>query len=403
MRHGSGTNAINLRGVGRIWAAALVLLAACCVPALPQASPAQKPAPAGQPFHAQQAAAKPTAEPASVAPPAALARATAPEAERLWTVALDPDAPPVLPTEAAFAGTRSAVLVGDRAVALFKTGFDVSDGGRPLSTYRLVSLDLKTGAVKDQKEIQGQSFPDLFAAADDHLILGHTSLARLNPDLTASGEEYKETGQGRTLSISPDGSEMAHWDGGKTELLDARTLSLTGVRIGMEGKWPEPAAVSKSAVLSADARWVSQFPRDLTFVARIDAVGPHLLYRGPCGGQPAFLADGKIVFIGCRKVTVIDTAGKVLKELPLGAAYGDFAGVSRDGSRFAIVSTNYSAGDPSYQPDELFTIYNSETYEAVAVVAPETSSEARSWSAFSPDGKMFLSGGAKKLSLYKIP
>ncbi|MGC9157649.1 MAG: hypothetical protein ACP5FH_01570 [Terracidiphilus sp.] len=340
---------------------------------------------------------------APVPPPLALKRATAPQAARLWSVALAPDALPVLPEEAALEATRSAVIVADRAVALFQTGFEVSVGGRPLSTYQLVSLDLKSGAVKDQEEIQGQSFPDLFATADDHLILGHTSLVRLNPDLTASGEKFKQDGAGETLAISPDGSRMAHWSGGETELLDARTLALSGVRLGGGDKWPPPAAAGKSAVLSSDARWMSRFPRDLSFVTLIDAAGPHLLYRGSCGGRPAFLSEGKILFVACRRVTVIDSAGKVLKEFPLGAAYGGFAGVSRDGSRFAIVSTNYSVGDPSYQPDELLTIYNSATYEPVAVVAPQTSSQARSWSAFSPDGKLFLAGDAKMLSLYAIP
>jgi hypothetical protein len=427
---------MNLRGENRAWAAGLVFGAFGCVLAGAQLAPAQNPASAGQPARAQQAApglktapvstkasqmsgapgdqAAPAGEPAAaqqtpdapqapVAPPAALARATASQAERIWSVALDADALPVLPTEAAFAGTRSAAIFADRADALFKTSSEVSHGGRPVSTYRLVSLDLKTGAVKGQKEIQGQSFPDLFATADDRLIVGHISLTRLNPDLSASGEEYKQTGQGRTLSISPDGSELAHWADGKTELLDARTLSSAGVRIAAEGRWSEPAAVSKSAILSSDARWVSQFPQELTFITLIDGAGMHLLYHGPCGGRPAFLSAEKILFVGCGKVTVIDATGKLLKELPLGAAYGGFAGVSRDGSRFAVVSTDYSAGDPSYQPDELFTIYNSETYAAVAVAAPETPSQSRSWSAFSPDGKLFLSGDAKRLSLYKIP
>lgn len=427
---------MSLRGEGRAWAAGLVLWAVGCVLSGAQLAPAQKPASAGQPARARQvapsskavpilskalqtsgasaalpaqagkpAAAQQTSEgpQAPVAPPAALGRATAPQAERIWSVALDAGAPPVLPTEAAFAGTRSAVIVADRAVALFKTGFEVSHGGRPVSTYRLVSLDLKTGAAKGQKEIHGQSFPYLFATADDHLIVGHTSLTRLNPDLSASGEEYKQTGQGRTLSISPDGSELAHWADGKTELLDARTLSPAGVGIAAEGRWPQPSAVSRNAILSSDARWVSQFPQELSFVTLIDGAGMHLVYHSPCGGQPAFLSAEKILFIGCEKVTVIDAAGKLLKELPQGAAYGGFAGVSRDGSRFAVVSTDYSAGDPSYQPDELFTIYNSETYAAVAVVAPETALQARSWSAFSPDGKLFLSGDAKRLSLYKIP
>jgi hypothetical protein len=317
----------------------------------------------------------------------------------VWSVVVDDDAPAVLPTEAGFVGTRSVVIAGDRAVALFETDAEISHGGRPVSTFRLVSLVLKTGEVKNQKEIQGQSFPNLFSTSDDHLILGHTSLTRLNPDLSESGEKYQETGSGRTLSISPDGSVLAHWSDHETELLDARTLSAEGVRIA----GPEAAAVSPNAILSDDVRWASQFPQDLTFITLSDAHTSRLLYRGRCGGRPAFLSAGKIVFIGCGKVSVIDATGKVLKELPLGGAYGGFAGVSRDGSSFAIESSDYSIGDPSCKPDELFTIYNAETYESVATVAPDPPSQERSWSAFSPDGKLFLCGSPKRLTLYRIP
>ncbi|MGD0801984.1 MAG: hypothetical protein ABR906_11770 [Terracidiphilus sp.] len=317
----------------------------------------------------------------------------------LWSVTLAADAPAVLPTEAEFAGTRSAVIAGDRVVALFQTDSELSHGGRPIHTFRLLSLDLKTGEVKGQKDIQGQKCPYLFASSDDHLILGHTSLTCYNPDLTESGEKFVETGHGRTMLISPDGSVLAHETGAVTELLDAHTLSPTGVRIAE----PEAAAVSLHAVLSADARWASQFPRDLTFVTLIDVLMPHLVYRGPCGGQPAFLAEDKILFIGCGKVTVIDSSGKLLKEFPLPAAKGSFAGVSRNGSRFAIVSSDYSIGDPSYKPDELFTIYNSENFESVATVALEKQDEARSWSAFSADGSFFLCGSPRKLNLYRIP
>jgi hypothetical protein len=221
--------------------------------------------------------------------------------------------------------------------------------------------------------------------------------------LSESGEKFNENGHGRTVSISPDGSELAHWLGGETELLNASTLIPSATRLGVRGRGPEPDAVSKSAVLSDDARWASQFPKDLRFVTLFEGIRPHILYHGPCGGRPEFISEGKILFVGCNKVTVIDTTGKVLKEIPLSAAYGGFAGVSRDGLRFAIVSSDYSAGDPAYKPDELFTIYNSDTYEVVATVTPETSAAARSWSAFSPDGKLFLCGSPQKLSLYRIP
>jgi hypothetical protein len=322
-----------------------------------------------------------------------------PRAVLIWSVVLLGRAPAVLPTEAEDRATRSLVVAGDRVVALFESASEISHGGQPRNTYRLLSLDLKTDEIKGQKEFSAQSFPYVFATSDDHVILGHSTLTRLNPDLTESGESFKEAGQGHTRLISPDGSVLAHQTGKETELLSALTLSSTAVHIA----GPEATSVSKSAVVSTDARWASQFPREATFITLIDAQLPHLLHHGPCGGRPVFLSDEKILSIGCGKATVIDPSGKLLKELPLGAAQGSFAGVSRNGSRFAIITSDYSVGDPSYQPDELFTIYNSESYEVMATVDPETEQQGHPWSAFSPDGSVFICGGPKKLSLYHIP
>jgi hypothetical protein len=322
-----------------------------------------------------------------------------PSAQLLWSVVLDQKASELLPTEAENASLRSAVLAGDRVVVVYEASSEISRGGRPLRTFRILSLEQKSGGVKDRKEIQGQSLPFLFATDDDHIVLAQPSLTRLNPDLTESGEHYAETGQGRTTMISPDGSMLAHLTGNGTELLSATSLSLIGVRI----KGTEPSAVGKRSILSGDAQWASQFPQDLSFVSRVDEREPRLLFHGKCGGKPVYLSEGKILFIGCGKANVIDISGNVLKQIPLGATFGGFAGVSRDGSRFAILSTDSLIGDPNFNSAELFTIYNSETYEPVATVQPEKKQDARSWSAFSGDGKLFVCGSAKKLNLYKIP
>jgi len=320
-------------------------------------------------------------------------------AELMWSVEPAKDAMPILPAESEYASQRSAVVVGDRVDLVFEVSSEISRGGRPVNTYRLLSLDRTTGEVQGQKQIQGQTLPSILATDDDHLLLVHPSVTRLNPDLTESGEKFEEAGHGQSAFISPDGSVLAHWTGKSTELLDAHTLRFTGIQI----KGSEPISVSKRTILTNDTFWSNQFPKDLSFITLIDQRSPHLLYRGPCGGRPAFLSETKILSTGCGKATVLDLSGRILKDLPLGAAFGWFAGVSRDGSRFAISSSDYPISDPSYAATEVFTIYDAETYAPVATVAPQTLPEARSWSGFSMDGHMFLSGSAKKLNLYKIP
>ena len=368
-------------------------------PAKP-AAPATLPAKAQAPPAAKQPAPAVTPAPApATAQPAAQESLKTPPAELLWSVEPAKDALPVLPTESGFASLRSAVIVADRVDLVFEVSSEISRGGRPVNTYRLLSLDRTTGEVKGQKEIQGQTLPSILAADDDHLLLVNPSVTRLNPDLTESGEKFEEKSHGQSAFISPDGSVLAHWSGKNTELLDAHTLRFTGVQI----KGPEPISVSKRAILTTDSFWSNQFPKDLSFITLIDQRSPHLLYRGPCGGRPAFLSETKILSTGCGKAAVLDIYGKILKDIPLAAAFGWFAGVSRDGSRFAISSSDYPITDPSYAATEVFTIYDAETYAPVATVAPQTLPDARSWSAFSMDGHAFLSGSAKKLNLYKIP
>jgi hypothetical protein len=414
---------LNSRGVAMIG-----LLAALSVLALAQtAQPAPKPPASAVP---QTPAAKPGTTPAApaqaapgpakapVAPPAAKQPPeppppppipsplppfpNIPAAQLLWSTVLDKDAPaPLLPDSEA-ARMRSAAIAGDRAVAVFEAHPESSRGGRPLTTYRLATVDLATGKVLAQQDLPGQARPALFATDDAHLILQQATLTRLNPDLTESGEKFGDPGKtsGRRAFLpAPDGTALAYsWDS-TTLFLDAHTLAPIGPRI----RSPLSTAAGKSSLLSTEPVWSNQFPKDLGFIALYDGRSPRLLYRGPCAGHPVFLSADKILTVACAKVTILDLAGRVLKELPVGAAFGAFAGVSRDGSRFAIESSDYPVTDPSYNATELFTIYDAATFLPVATVTPDSLPDARSWSAFSQDGKSFLSGSARKVSLYRIP
>lgn len=70
-----------------------------------------------------------------------------------------------------------------------------------------------------------------------------------------------------------------------------------------------------------------------------------------------------------------------------------FAGVAQDGTRFALQDTVNS---------ERFIIYSTKTWEPLAEIRPEIPSEGQSWTAFSPDGSMFVVGSPLKLALYRI-
>jgi len=68
--------------------------------------------------------------------------------------------------------------------------------------------------------------------------------------------------------------------------------------------------------------------------------------------------------------------------------------VAQDGTRFALQDTRKS---------ERFVIYSTKTWESIAEVEPEIPGEGQSWTAFSPDGSMFVVGSPLKLALYRIP
>jgi hypothetical protein len=93
----------------------------------------------------------------------------------------------------------------------------------------------------------------------------------------------------------------------------------------------------------------------------------------------------------------------MLKQVALSAPYGRFAGVSRDGSRFALETSAYPPNDPAFNAAEVFTVYDAASFEPVATVQPDALFDGQPWSAFATDGHMFLSGSANKLSLYRIP
>jgi hypothetical protein len=75
------------------------------------------------------------------------------EAEPVWSVALSQH-PLHSDTSSDFAATRRAVIVGNRVVVLVDLGQTAYVDGRPKSSYRLLSLDLASGAVLNHKTCQ---------------------------------------------------------------------------------------------------------------------------------------------------------------------------------------------------------------------------------------------------------
>jgi hypothetical protein len=83
-----------------------------------------------------------------------------------------------------FTATRGVVFAGDRIVLISKGGMRQVPGHNiPAHVYKLLSLDPKTGEVKDTREISAFRDVPIFATNDAHVIVAGYTVLRLTPDL----------------------------------------------------------------------------------------------------------------------------------------------------------------------------------------------------------------------------
>jgi hypothetical protein len=154
-------------------------------------------------------------------------------------------------------------------------------------------------------------------------------------------------------------------------------------------------SVNSKGYVTDNVHWIGKYPKDLGFITYVDASGAHLLYHGTCGGRPQFLASDLVLEPGCKKPLLIDLHGDIVRTLAVKGGFS-FAGVSQDGRRFALQVTHT-------ERREKFMIYSVETGEPFTEVVPDEVAQGQSWTAFSPDGSLFVVGSPLKLTLYRLP
>ena len=92
-----------------------------------------------------------------------------------------------------------------------------------------------------------------------------------------------------------------------------------------------------------------------------DSAGTRPINHAECGGRPQFLTNDLIVETGCPTPVIVDLRGGVIKTLPIKGGFS-YAGVTQDGTRFALQDTRKS---------ERFVIYSTRTWESIAQVEPK--------------------------------
>jgi hypothetical protein len=303
-------------------------------------------------------------------------------------------------TGSIFSATRSVVFAGDRIVLVSRTGMRQAEGVQvPVPVYQLLSLDERTGEVKDIREFVDFGIRAIFATNDAHVIVSGTNVLRLTPELKDDGSfDYHSSGHkfGRVQNASPDGLTLGNATSPGFELLNSQSLRANELTASPS----VDTSVNNKGFVTDNVHWTGDYPKDVSFVTYTDETGQHLLYHGKCGGRPQFLSVDLLLEPGCKSPLIIDTHGNLVRTLPLKGAFS-YAGVSQNGKRFALQVASFS-GSHSIK-SEHFLIYSLETGQPLAEVTPDEVAEEQSWTAFSPDGSMFVVGSPLKLTLYRLP
>ncbi|HVB07754.1 MAG TPA: hypothetical protein VNF00_02305 [Candidatus Acidoferrales bacterium] len=261
-------------------------------------------------------------------------------------------------TGSVFAATPSVVFAGDRIVLASMVGMRrVEDAQNPEEVYQLLSLDEKTGEVKDSREFVGFGVRAIFATNDAHVIISGTKVLRLTPDLKDDDSfDFYATGHrfGQVENVSPDGTTLGSETSPGFELIDARTLKTTELTAS-------PAvdtSVSTKGFVTDNVHWIRDYPKDLAFITYTDAAGEHLLYHGKCSGRPQFLSDNLVLEPGCKSPLIVDTHGNPVRKLFVKGEFS-YAGVSQNSKRFALQVASFSRMHSIKQ--ERFVIYSVDT------------------------------------------
>jgi len=303
-------------------------------------------------------------------------------------------------TGSIFAATHSVVFAGARIVLVSKVGMRKVEGAQvPQQVYQLLSLDASTGKVEDTREIAAFASVQVFATNDAHVIVSGRSLLRLTPGLKDDGSfDYHATGHefGNVENVSPDGSTLGNATIPGFELIDTRTLKATELTASPS----VDTSVSSKGFVTDNVHWTGDYPKDLSFITYTDAAGEHLLYHGKCGGRPQFLTDNLIFEPGCTSPLIVDTRGNLVRTISSKGSFS-YAGVSQNGQRFALQIASFS--DAGSLKHERFVVFSVDTGEPIAEVTPDELAEGQSWTAFSPDGSLFVVGSPLRLTLCRLP
>ena len=268
------------------------------------------------------------------------------------------------------------------------------------SPGELRTLDARTGEVIANWQFEGQN-PYIFATSSGKVVLSAGGeLQLLSAHLLPLGISFPLAG-GEANRASPTGARMAwqRFSNGppKTIFLNTDSLVPEETFASCHVEAMTDHLVAESVIL------VNERSTPAINVCQPGAA-ERILYRGENQAYYSFYLNNEVMLmIRGDRLQLTDSQGKLLGEDEWPGEELGFAGVSRDGSRFAIATARWGIGDPAYINRESIVIYDTSTIRPVLEIHSEHVPYLQSLSAFSPDGKAFAVASDSSVSYFPIP
>jgi len=249
-------------------------------------------------------------------------------------------------TPAFFQATRQIAFGSDAELVVAK------DSGpfAKLNEVHGFVLDAKNGSVLREVHWTSGSWPFLFATSTGkYAVVTQAGMAVYSQGL----QNILATGSHVADKAAPDGRFLSATETipghGTTIFIDADSLKPNGTEFRDVYVWS-----------IANNRVASSALRNASGVVLVTDVRKQLAeYETDCTDiRPNFITSDLLAILGCKRVDVVSLkSGKVFSS----TIEGDeafFATASRDGSRFAVMQTFISAGDPPRLSKERVTVFD---------------------------------------------
>jgi hypothetical protein len=256
---------------------------------------------------------------------------------------------------------------------------------------QLESFDIRSRRVVANRQVKGRD-PQLFASSSGKVIVSTgDQLDRFSADLQPDGSSFPIV-DGFAELASPSGARIAWQHYAKTPpkvtFVDTETLKTAETFATCNAGTMTDRSVAESVILVDEGS-----------VPAINVCEPgtaqHILYRGDSGSF-VYLNNESMLMVGNR-LLLLDSAGRVRARDDWPKQQVEFAGASRDGSRFAIAIQRWGWGDPAKINKVTIVIYDTASFRPIARVASK-------WvSVFSPDGKAVVASSGADISYIRLP